>query len=123
MNFLLIYVIIGIVLFLGFMLARTGLLADNTLVSALGIGLIILGIVIYIICSRYRIRQTDDMINEKIYEIKQNVEKELQEQELARQMIENGANVYIDGQLVDANKIILDDYNATVVNDYVILSD
>lgn len=45
-----------------------------------------------------------------------------QERTAAEEMIANGANVYIDGEEVDIDKIILDDYEITIKNDYIILS-
>lgn len=45
-----------------------------------------------------------------------------QEKKLAKEMIENGADVYIDGQLIDPTKIVLEQYEITIINDYIILN-
>lgn len=45
-----------------------------------------------------------------------------EKQRIANQMIDNGANVYIDGQLIDGTKIILDKYGITIVDDFIILN-
>lgn len=47
---------------------------------------------------------------------------DIQMYEDAEKMIANGADVYLDGQKIDVDKIILRDYNVTIKEDYVILS-
>lgn len=45
-----------------------------------------------------------------------------EKQIIAQQMIDNGANVYIDGQLIDGTKIVLGKYDITIVDDFIILN-
>lgn len=44
------------------------------------------------------------------------------EKEKAKIMIADGCEVYLDGQLVDANKINLRDYDISIKEDFVIIS-
>lgn len=37
-------------------------------------------------------------------------------------MIGNGANVYLNEQLIDGSKILLEYYDITIVDDYIILN-
>ena len=55
--------------------------------------------------------------------IRKEYEKEVVKSEVAQEMIQNGSRVYLGGQEVDPNVIILDDYKITIKDDIVILSE
>lgn len=52
------------------------------------------------------------------------LEPTLKQTEKAREMIQNGSDVYIDGRLVDEpDKLLLEYYTVTIVDNYIILND
>ena len=57
-------------------------------------------------------------IEEKVKDINQKINS----YQLAGEMIADGCKVYLDGQEVDPDVIILEDYKITIKDDFVILS-
>lgn len=91
----------------------------NPRLKSLPIILWVIGVIALIVSLKIEKNTFDTKINDEMEKLKQ---YEAKQQKIAMQMIDNGADVYIDGQLIDPTKIILDKYDITIVDDYVILS-
>ena len=74
-------------------------------------------------CLVFYVAHINTQLNETSSNLQEQIEELEKERALAQQMIDNGANVYLDGQLIDGTKIILDKYDITIVDDYIILND
>lgn len=92
-----------------------GLCILNPLKKGLLLILILIGVIALIVS----VKLDKKILADELEKVKQ---YEAEQQKIAMQMIDNGADVYIDGQLIDPTKIILDKYDITIVDDYVILS-
>jgi len=118
-----IVLIIGIILGIILLLVGKYILEENT---CIGLILIIVGAVVLLgsattnlVITQKQADQKKEQLSEKLEAIQ--AERDAVEK-LAEDMIKNGANVYLDGQLIDGDKIILDYYDITVVDDYIILN-
>lgn len=80
---------------------------------------LIIGVIALIVSFKIDANILDTKVHDELEKVKQ---YEAKQQKIAMQMIDNGADVYIDGRLIDSTKIILDKYDITIVDDYVILS-
>ena len=62
------------------------------------------------------------LLSNSIEEKAKDINQEINSYQLAGEMIADGCKVYLDGQEVDPNVVILEDYRITIKDDFVILS-